>query len=168
MNEKNEACVRARRGNVGGQALVEGVMMKSKRYTAIAVRRMDNKKISVSRKTNSSLADRYRICRLPLIRGAVNFAETMALSFSTITAASDMLGLESTAEEGSKFDKWLEKHLGKWIMPVMTAISVILGVLLSVGLFIWLPTFVCNLLSAKSSRAGISPPACGEALSRVS
>ena len=45
MNEKNEACVRARRGNVGGQALVEGVMMKSKRYTAIAVRRMDNKKI---------------------------------------------------------------------------------------------------------------------------
>lgn len=154
MNENNEACVRARRGNVGGQALVEGVMMKSKRYTAIAVRRMDNKKISVSRKTNSSLADRYRICRLPLIRGAVNFAETMALSFSTITAASDMLGLESTAEEGSKFDKWLEKHLGKWIMPVMTAISVILGVLLSVGLFIWLPTFVCNLLFGEKLAGG--------------
>ena len=154
MNEKNEACVRARRGNVGGQALVEGVMMKSKRYTAIAVRRMDNKKISVSRKTNSSLADRYRICRLPLIRGVVNFAETMALSFSTITAASDMLGLEGTAEEGSKFDKWLEKHLGKWIMPVMTAISVILGVLLSVGLFIWLPTFVCNLLFGEKLAGG--------------
>ncbi len=154
MNEKNESCVRARRGNVGGQALVEGVMMKSRKYTAIAVRRMDNKKISVSRKANSSFADRYKICRLPLIRGAVNFVETMALSFSTITAASDMLGLEGTAEEGSKFDKWLEKHLGKWIMPVMTAISVVLGVLLSVGLFIWLPTFICNLLFGEKLAGG--------------
>lgn len=144
MDKKEQVC--SRLGTVGGQAVIEGVMMKSKSATAIAVRRMDNKRITVSRKDTKSIMDRVKFFRLPLIRGVVNFVEMMKLSFSTMTESTDMLGLEVSEEEQSKFDKWLEKHLGKWIMPAITVISVILGVALAMALFIWLPTFICNLI----------------------
>ena len=145
-NSQNNACeVSARRGAVGGQAIIEGVMMRGKKHTAIAVRRMDNKKISVTRKANSSISDKYKFLKLPLIRGVVNFVESMILSFSTITEGTDMLGLDVAEEEQSKFDKWLEEHCGKWLIPIISVISMILGVLLAVGLFIFLPTLIGDL-----------------------
>ena len=145
--EGNACGIAARRGAVGGQAIVEGVMMRSKQHTAIAVRRLDNKKISVTRKGNKSISDKCKILKWPLIRGVVNFVESMVMSFSTITTGTDMLGLDATEEEStSKFDKWLENHGGKWLIGVVSAISLILGVALAVGLFIFLPTFLGGLI----------------------
>lgn len=151
MSEKEKIAndcppVSSRRGAVGGQAIIEGVMMRSKVHTAIAVRRYDNKKIVVSRKGNSSVSDKFKFLKWPLLRGVVNFIESMVLSFSTITEGTDMLGLEEETENPSKFDAWLEKHCGKWLIPVISTVSVILGVLLSVALFIFLPTFFGNLV----------------------
>ncbi len=134
-----------RRGAVGGQAIIEGVMMRSKQHTAIAVRRMDNKKIRVTRKPNSSIADKCKILKWPMIRGVVNFIESLILSFSTITEGTEMLGLD-VVEEESKFDKWLEEHCGKWLMPIISVISVVLGMLLAVGLFFFLPTLICDFI----------------------
>lgn len=146
-NTQPQPCdLAARRGAVGGQAIVEGVMMRGKKHTAIAVRRLDNKKISVTRKPNKSVADKCKILKWPLIRGVVNFVESMVLSFSTITAGTDMLGLDSVDEEQSKFDAWIEKHCGKWLIAVISAISVVLGVILAAGLFIFLPTFIGGLI----------------------
>ncbi len=145
---ENKGCgIAARRGAVGGQAIVEGVMMRSKQHTAIAVRRLDNKKISVTRKGNKSISDKCKILKWPLIRGVVNFVESMVMSFSTITTGTDMLGLDTTEEEStSKLDKWLEKHGGKWLIGLISAISLVLGVALAVGLFIFLPTFLGGLI----------------------
>ena len=145
---ENKGCgIAARRGAVGGQAIVEGVMMRSKQHTAIAVRRLDNKKISVTRKGNKSISDKCKILKWPLIRGVVNFVESMVMSFSTITTGTDMLGLDVTEEEStSKLDKWLEKHGGKWLIGLISAISLVLGVALAVGLFIFLPTFLGGLI----------------------
>ncbi len=145
---ENKGCnLSARRGAVGGQAIVEGVMMRSKQHTAIAVRRLDNKKISVTRKGNKSVSDKCKILKWPLIRGVVNFVESMVMSFSTITTGTDMLGLDESAEEStSKVDKWLEKHGGKWLMSVISVISLLLGVALAVCLFIFLPTFIGGLI----------------------
>ena len=145
-DKKQETYVQSRLGTVGGQALIEGVMMKSKNYTAVAVRRMDNKRINVSREKTTSIGEKHKFLRLPLIRGVVNFVETMKLSFKTLTKATDMLGLDAEEEEESKFDRWMEKHLGKWVLPVITGISTVLGIALAVGLFIWLPTFLCDLI----------------------
>ena len=145
--ENNSCGIAARRGAVGGQAIVEGVMMRSKQHTAIAVRRLDNKKISVTRKGNKSISDKCKILKWPLIRGVVNFVESMVMSFSTITAGTDMLGLDETDEEStSKLDKWLEKHGGKWLISVISVISLLLGLALAVGLFIFLPTFLGGLI----------------------
>ncbi len=146
----NSSCIASRRGAVGGQAIIEGVMMKSKKHTAIAVRRMDNKKIVVTRKGNSSIADKCKIFKWPLIRGVVNFVESMILSFSTITEGTEMLGLETTEENASKVDKWIENH-AKWLMPIITVFSVILGLALALGLFIFLPTFIGGLLFDNAS-----------------
>ena len=145
---ENKGCgIAARRGAVGGQAIVEGVMMRSKQHTAIAVRRLDNKKISVTRKGNKSISDKCKILKWPLIRGVVNFVESMVMSFSTITTGTDMLGLDVAEEEStSKLDKWLEKHGGKWLIGLISAISLVLGVALAVGLFIFLPTFLGGLI----------------------
>ncbi len=138
----NESCLKKRRGAVGGQAIIEGVMMKSKLHTAIAVRRLDNKKIVVTRKGNSSISDKIKLFKLPLLRGVVNFIESMMLSFSTITEGTDMLGLDVAEEEQSKLDKWIDTHCGKWLMGVISAISVVLGVAIALGLFIYLPTLI--------------------------
>ena len=146
MPEKSGCDISARRGTVGGQAIIEGVMMRGKKHTAIAVRRMDNKKIAVSRKGNTSISDKYKFLKWPLIRGVVNFIESMKMSFTTITEGTDMLGLDVAEEEQSKLDKWLEEHCGKWLMGVISVISLILGVLLAGALFIFLPTLLGDLI----------------------
>ncbi len=142
MSKKEKSELSCRRGAVGGQAIIEGVMMRGKQFTAIAVRRYDNKKITVSRKPNTSISDKIKILKWPVIRGVVNFIESMKLSFSTITEGTDMLGLDAPEAEQSKFDKWVEKHCGKWLISAVSVISVILGVALALGLFIFLPTFI--------------------------
>lgn len=142
LNQAPSCDLSARRGAVGGQAIVEGVMMRGKKHTAIAVRRLDNKKISVTRKGNKSISDKYKFLKWPLIRGVVNFVESMIMSFSTITEGTDMLGLDAEEENESKLDKWLNEHCGKWLISVISVISVILGVALAMALFVFLPTFI--------------------------
>ena len=124
-----------RLGTVGGQAVMEGVMMKSREGVAIAVRRMDDKRIVVRKKDYKPLKEKCAFFRIPVIRGIVNFVDMMRLSLSTMTASADMLGLEEEGEP-SKFEKWLDKHFGKSIMAVASALGVVLGVALALLLFI--------------------------------
>lgn len=137
-----------RLGKVGGQAVMEGVMMRSPTTTAIAVRRTDDGQIVVRSKKTKTVRDRYKILNLPIIRGVVNLVEMFILSFSTLTASTEMMGLEEELknEEPSKFDQWLDKHFGKGMLSVISAVSVVLGVALALGLFIALPAFLTNLL----------------------
>lgn len=137
-----------RLGKVGGQAVMEGVMMRSPTTTAIAVRRTDDGQIVVRSKKTKTVRDRYKILNLPIIRGVVNLVEMFILSFSTLTASTEMMGLEEElkSEEPSKFDQWLDKHFGKGMLSVISAVSVVLGVALALGLFIALPAFLTNLL----------------------
>ena len=91
--EKNNP-VNCRLGQVGGQAVMEGVMMRSPKATAIAVRRTDDGEIVVRSKPTKTVRDRHKILNLPLIRGVVNLVEMFILSFSTLTASTEMMGLE--------------------------------------------------------------------------
>ena len=137
-----------RLGKVGGQAVLEGVMMRSPKTTAIAVRRTDDKTVVVRSHPSKTVRDKHKILNLPLIRGVVNLVETFILSFSTLTASTEMMGLEDElqTEEPSKFEKWLDAHFGKTMLNVISAISVVLGVVLALGLFIALPAFLTNLI----------------------
>lgn len=142
MKAKKEA--NCRLGKTGGQAVMEGVMMRSESTTAIAVRRMDTKKIVARVKPTKTVRNKVKFFRIPFIRGIVNFIEMLILSFSTMTASTEMLGLEE--EEPSRFEKWLDEKFGASMMKVISVFSVLLGVVLAVFLFIFLPIGSTNLL----------------------
>lgn len=150
QNERN-ACgfIKERLGTVGGQAVLEGVMMKSKDKIALSVRDADGK-IKSEVKTSKPLAEKYKIFKLPLIRGIGGFIESMMLSFSTLNRSAEMLGIEED-EEPSKFEKWLEKTFGKSLVAVASVIGGVLGVLLSVGLFIYLPKLISDFVMVGES-----------------
>lgn len=138
MKEKN-----CRLGKVGGQAVMEGVMMRGPERYCTAVRK-DSGEIVRDIHPNKSAKDRVKILRAPIIRGVVNFVETLKLSFSTLNFAAEAIGFED--EEETAFDRWLKKHLGDHAVAVFTAIGSVLGLVLAVVLFMWLPALISNWL----------------------
>ena len=129
-----------RLGAVGGQAVLEGVMMKHGDRYSVAVRK-DDGKIAVCDRSYVSVRKKYKIFNLPLIRGVVNMIEMLILSFGTLDLSARMFGLEDEAEE-SRFEKWMKKHFGKSVLDLVMSLAVILGIALSIFLFIFLPAFI--------------------------
>ena len=125
-----------RLNKVGGQAVLEGVMMKAGKRTVTTCRKSDGS-IVVNDNEFVSVRKKHKILNLPIIRGVVNFVEMLILSMKTLNASAEALGIE---EEEDKFEKWCKKHLGAKSTNVIMGISLILGLLLSVLLFVLLPT----------------------------
>lgn len=150
MGKKTEK--NPRLGTVGGQAVVEGVMMKSKDSIAIAVRR-ENGEIVKKSKPYTALKDKYKILNVPIIRGFVNFIDMMKLSMSTLTESIEMLDLFE--EESEKKEKQKDKKESKSDTSKMTTaasvIGVVLGLALSFALFFYLPTFLSKTLESAVS-----------------
>lgn len=124
-------------GKVGGQAVLEGVMMKSGDSVALAVRKEDGT-IALKKSSFVSARKKNKFWNIPLIRGCVNMVEMMRLSFTTLNDSAQMLGIDDTQPE-SKFEKWLDKKFGDKLMNVVMTIGMVLGIILSVGLFMILP-----------------------------
>ena len=135
--------INPRLGQVGGQAVLEGVMMKAGEKCATACRLTDGS-ITVHRDTFVSARKKHKICNLPLIRGVVNFVEMLMLSMKTLNISVEAMG-EELGEE-SKFEKWLKEKLHIDAMAVATVLSMIFGIGLSVLLFIFLPRFVSSFV----------------------
>ncbi len=141
-----------RAGSVGGQAVLEGVMMRAGNRVALSVRDTDgNIKTDVEEMTPPD--KKHSILRLPLIRGVVNFVTMMKLSIRIMNKSVEMLGLEE--EEPSKFEKWLDKHFGKSVTAVATAIGTVLGLALSIFLFMYIPTITSNAIFGAELEPGM-------------
>ena len=97
-----------RLGKVGGQAVLEGVMMKADDHVVTTCRKEDGSLVVTEQKFDS-VRQKHKILDLPILRGIVNFVETMILSVHTLEASADALGIEE--EEETKFEKWLKKLL---------------------------------------------------------
>lgn len=142
--KKNKDCNQnCRLGKVGGAAVLEGVMMNGAGGYAVAVRRED-KSISVTRQERTSIRKKYKILNLPIIRGVVGMIESMMLSFKALNISAEAFGLEE--EEPSKFEKWLERKFGKSIIDVVMVIGTVLGVVLALGLFMYLPDLLTGFI----------------------
>ena len=140
---KKENCCKERLGAVGGQAVLEGVMMKSKDIVALSVRNTQNEIITEVNEFNS-ITKKSKILCLPIIRGVVNFVETMALSFKTLNRSVDLLGIE---EEETKFEIWLKEKFGKSVAAIASVVGTVLGVFLAVGLFFVLPALITDFVA---------------------
>lgn len=142
MAKEKRACPTAK-NRVGGQAVLEGIMMKHKSFCATAVRCPDGK-ISLDKREVTSIKEKVPFFKIPIIRGVVNFIESMKLSMSILTLSAEMQGIE---EEPTKFEKWLEKHFGKSLMAFAAILGGILGIFLALGLFFYLPMAISKLIS---------------------
>ena len=135
---------KTKRPDIGGQAVLEGVMMKAPEHIAVAVRR-PNGDIVVKRDAYSSPAKKHKWMGLPFIRGAVNMGLMMQLGMNVLTSSSEMSGIMD--EEPSRFEKWLAKKMGKGVDKVVMGVAIVLALVLSMGLFVLLPN-----LPAKAMR----------------
>ena len=120
-------------------------MMRNGDNYAVGVRR-ESGEISIAKDTFVSVRKKHKFLDLPIIRGSVNMVESMMLSFRTLETSAEQFGIEETAEEPSKFEKWLEKHFGDKLMNVLMTFAMIVGVCLSLGLFFFLPSFLTSLI----------------------
>ena len=146
MKKNKNECVSAegcRLGKVGGQAVLEGVMMKAGNRTVTTCRKEDGS-IVVNDDSFISVRKKHKILNIPILRGVINFVEMIALSFKTLEASADALGIE---EEEGKAEKWLKKHFGVGLIDVLMVVAMILGVALSLFLFMFLPNFVAELVN---------------------
>ncbi len=139
-----------RLGVVGGQAVLEGVMMKHKDRCSTAVRKSDGT-IEVVNDTFVSVRKKYKILNLPLIRGVVNMVEMLMLSVKTLNTSAEIYGLEDEeSTEETKFEKWMRKKFGdkaeKVLLNFVMIVGVVLGLALAIGLFIFLPGFLTGLI----------------------
>lgn len=149
MKKKKETPAPAvRRCSVGGQAVMEGVMMKSDVGIAMAVRRPDGTIVKSYEKFRSK-AQKGTFLGLPVVRGVVAFVESLKTGMNTTTKSAELLG-EEFEEEPSKFEKWLADKLHIDIMDAVMGVAVVLGVALAVGLFMLLPQFISSLIFSKS------------------
>ncbi|MBQ8414598.1 MAG: DUF1385 domain-containing protein [Clostridia bacterium] len=139
-NEQSCCPFSDRLGKVGGQAVLEGVMMKAGSRMVTTCRKDDGSLI-VTDDEFVSVRQKHKILDLPIIRGVVSFVESMVMSFKTLGASADALGIEDE-EEPSKFEKWLAEKLGLKLTDVVMVFSLILGLGLSALLFIFLPIWI--------------------------
>lgn len=130
--------------SIGGQAVMEGVMMKSPTGVAMAVRRADGT-IATSYDNWTTRAKKGTFLGLPIIRGAVTFIESLSTGMTTLTESAKLAG-EDIDEEPTRFEKWLSEKLGKSVESVVVGIAVLLAVVLSVGLFFLLPLGISSLI----------------------
>lgn len=130
----------AKISKIGGQAVLEGVMMRSPERLAIAVRNASGIVVR-TRELRKGPRPWYR--RTPLVRGVCSFVDMLVDGMSCLNTSAEMMGIE---EEPGKFEKWLSKKTGKSAMDIATGVAMVLGVALAVGLFILLPQWLTNLL----------------------
>ncbi len=133
----NKTCPRV---DIGGQAVLEGVMMKAPDAIAITVRRNDGTMV-VQRKEYTPAAKKHKWMGWPIIRGVVNMGSMLGMGMSTLEESMKMLG-EEYEEEPSKFEKWLAEKLGKNIDKVVMFVAIVLAVIMAVALFIGIPSGV--------------------------
>ena len=124
--------------SIGGQAILEGVMMRGPFKTAMAVRKSDGE--IECRVDENGTKTRCRFLRLPVIRGCVNFIDSLVIGMKALMFSAEFVDLEDDESAESKFDKWLEDKLGDKIKDIVIYAAIAISLVLSVGLFILLPT----------------------------
>lgn len=145
MSKTNKKVTNCRLGTVGGQAVLEGVMMKGKEKYSIAVRREDGS-ISLSENYHTSIRQKSKFLRIPIIRGIVGFVESMILNFKTLSISAEQYGGLDEMEPETKFEKWIQRKFGDKFMNFVMGISMVLGIVLAVLLFMLLPSYAVKLI----------------------
>ena len=135
------------RTSIGGQALIEGILMRGVDKQAIVVRSQEEGLVTKVEELKL-IKEKYPILGWPLIRGVVNFISSMAQGMKALTYSAQFMP-EEEQEQPSKLDMWIEKKFGsEKAEKFIIAVALVVGLALAVGLFIFLPTLLVGLIPA--------------------
>ena len=142
-DNQNQACATPFRTMIGGQALIEGIMMLGPDKKSIVVRRPDGG-LEIKTEQRRLIKDRHPILGWPFLRGVVNFCTSMYTGVTALMYSAEFYPEDGEEdEEPSKFEQWLDEKLGsEKAMAFFTTLAVIIGMAFSVGLFFVLPTLL--------------------------
>ncbi len=141
---RQEWGINMKNSGIGGQAVLEGIMMRNKDKYAIAVRKPD-KEIELVVKDSKLLTDKYKWLNYPIIRGIFNFIDSMVTGISTITYSASFYD-DPAEQKKTKADEIGRAVFKDKLESILMAVTVIVSVILAVGLFMILPYFVSRLL----------------------
>ncbi|MCI8687259.1 MAG: DUF1385 domain-containing protein [Lawsonibacter sp.] len=132
----------------GGQALIEGIMMRGPQKQAVVVRRPDGE-LEIQEKELKFIKDKYPVLGWPLIRGVVNFCDSMYNGVTALMYSAEFFPEDGEEEEEpSKLERWLNDRLGsEKFTALITTLAVILGIGMSIGLFFLLPTLLGGVIN---------------------
>lgn len=128
---------------IGGQAVIEGIMMKNKDEYATAVRK-PNGEIEVEKEIYVSLTERVKLFSLPFVRGVFSFADSMILGMKTLTWSASFFEDDEDAQPG-KFELWLDKVFGEKLEGVLMSLVMVFSVVMAIGIFMVLPLVIAGV-----------------------
>lgn len=131
--------------SIGGQAVIEGVMMRGPKKIVTAVRKSDGEIVYDTKDVNSFVA-KYKLNKIPILRGVVSFLESMITGVKCLMFSADQVDLEDEESvKPSKFESWLERKFGDKIKDIAIYFSVIVALIFSIGMFMILPTAIAGI-----------------------
>ena len=151
MSKKTDTDKKTRRG---GQALIEGIMMKGVSTGAMAVRMKDGS-IDVE---EWDINDKKWYEKVPIIRGSFNFVKTLTEGYTYMTKSAEKSGMmeDDSDEEQTKFEKWLDDKLGDKLTGVIMGIAMVIAVALAVVMFLFVPSYIFTGIEYLAGDADIS------------
>lgn len=127
---------------IGGQAVIEGIMMKNKNDYATAVRRPDGE-IEVQKDVYVSMTEKVKFFALPFVRGVFSFADSMILGMRTLTFSASFFEDDEDSEPG-RFELWLDKVFGEKAEKILMTFVMIFSVVMAIAIFMVLPLLIAN------------------------
>lgn len=130
---------------IGGQAVMEGIMMRNGSEYSVAVRK-ENGEIEVKKETYKGVGSKYRLFRLPFIRGIFSFVDSLVLGMKSLNYSASLFMEDGEEEEPGRFEKWLQKKFGDKAEKVIMDLTMVISIILAMGIFMVFPTWVSTLM----------------------
>ena len=137
--------------SIGGQALIEGVMMNGPKGVVLSVRN-EKGEIVTERQHYRHARDKYKALGWPMIRGVVNFVESMVVGYKSLMRSAELSGqlaAEESAEDMGKVDRWLNDHMGPKLLAAVSTVATVLAMVLAFVLFMFLPAWLVDTVDGR-------------------
>ena len=130
---------------IGGQAVMEGIMMRNGSEYSVAVRK-ENGEIEVKKETYKGVGSKCKLFRLPFISGIFSFVDSLVLGMKSLNYSASLFMEDGEEEEPGRFEKWLQKKFGDKAEKVIMDLTMVISIILAMGIFMVFPTWVSTLM----------------------
>ena len=130
---------------IGGQDVMEGIMMRNGSEYSVAVRK-ENGEIEVKKETYKGVGSKCKLFRLPFIRGIFSFVDSLVLGMKSLNYSASLFMEDGEEEEPGRFEKWLQKKFGDKAEKVIMDLTMVISIILAMGIFMVFPTWVSTLM----------------------